>query len=273
MSTPQNLEIFHTRMSAAIAAGAIFDVDECFRQTPKPPAKLLGALLHDVLDALPFEIAKSSSMHSPHLDKELLPQTPKEYERNQTNIAKALIRYGADLMVEVEMANTPAQRCFIEPEHAVRPKDAGTRWFAYAEIMQATLRQAPSWKPDYGRIFSSLTYVPEDREAASHRSDLAAWANTMSFYTNQWLTSRAPSPTALRLQMSAEDRAFWNQPRGAHCKAGQMPWMNHGNLWESPTQLHRALTSSGLRFAFDTAPSAESVIAKAKRGGKPPVAE
>lgn len=266
--TPHQQETLRTSLRAAIAIGHAASVTHFLTQSPQAPASLLGEMLHDVLDASSFVVVRNFRNHGGNVNSQLIPKFAADYETGLTRIARTLISHGADLNTQDEMGNTPAQRCFDNAnDDRGYPRNSATRWYTCLEIVRSTLKQDPEWKPDYERLFTSLFYKPEDKDAKKHRGDIARWANTMGYYTNKWIETDTPVAASLRLCMSAESRAFWSRNKGMHWDPDLMPWMDHKNL--KGEDLQRALGNSGLTFAFGTS-QADAAIAKAKTGGKLP---
>lgn len=271
--TPSQQQLLRDQLTTAIAVANADAAAAFLKAAPQAPARLLGERLHDILDAPPHSAIAGFRNSGSHINGAHIPPTAASYEHRLFLITRKLVEHGADLTVTDEYGNTPAQRCFDNAnDDRGYPHKSTTRWYACTEMVRATLLKNPEWKPDYNKLFTSLFYKPEDREAAEHRRDIARWANTMGYHTSKWLHANTPAATALRLCMSADSKAFWSRNDGKHCDPDVMPWMDHGRL--QGEALQRALGASGITFATG-APAADSVIAKAQaaaRNGRPPTA-
>lgn len=220
----------------AISHGYYDGVEMVLKHVPNAAPKLLGAMVHEVLNAEPYEVVSAFRNHGGSVDSKLIPRSENGYELNLSKMVGILAAHGADFSVVDESGQTAAQRAF---DNSADNRIA--RRQACLEIVRHTLQQKPDWQPDIRLPFMQLAVSPGDKGAEEHRADVMRHINNLGGAVTGWLLGETPSATTLRLIMPRQSLEWWKDQTWQN-KPQDMPWMGQ--------QDNLRMEKSGLGFAL-----------------------
>lgn len=217
MRTPEDHEfdrLHAKRMIPALEAGSAAAAGVALASLGPPSQFQLRSYLSDILflDAHADMALHARSENT--LSKSIMAKSEAEFEQGLAATVRLLARHTRMIPDDVEF--TPAQRAF---DNTYRPY----RLPAMLAVVQETLLQEPSWKPDIRGIFANIGI--EDYETRSqveeYRADKAGSINTLGAAVSQWLAAEAPP--SLMMRMSAVDQQYWRE-EGWRTDPARMPW-------------------------------------------------
>lgn len=224
MITPEEQEfdrLHDKRMWPAIEAGSASVAREVFSSMGAPSQFQLRQYLQDILWLDSHEEMARHSRSENTLSKSIMAKDEIAYEQGLVDIVRQIAQH-IRMVPEGNMAEfAPAGKSFSS---AYRPY----RLPAALAIVQETLIQESSWKPNIRRIFEGISLdSEEERESMiGYRADKADHINTLGAAVTRWLATEAPP--SLMMRMSAPDQQYW-RGEGWRTDATEMPW-------QTPTQ-------------------------------------
>lgn len=190
------------RMQPAIQAGSAAVAREVFASSGVPSAWQLRSYLTDAMWQDGFEDMARHARSENTPSRHIMATGEAEFEAGLVDIVRVIATHTR--MSPDNLPHPPGQDAF---ETLCRPQRMPT----LLAVVQETLLQDPSWKPDIKAIFSSIgTHERDDQRIADqYRKDKADHINTLGAAVTRWLATEAP-PT-LMMRMSAPDQMYWRQ--------------------------------------------------------------